>query len=71
MRFFYQLLGVGLILLGVYFLGQNIVFTSNPSPYFWRGISADVSIFALTVGYLWYLFLTTYCQNLWLDHDYI
>ena len=50
MKFLYQLLGMGLILLGVYFLGRNIVFTTNPYPYFWRGISADLSILSLTIG---------------------
>ena len=52
MRLFVRLLGLGLLLLGVYFLGQNIYFTNNVSPYWWRGIAADVSVLFLTVGVL-------------------
>jgi hypothetical protein len=50
MRFILQLLGFGLILLGIYFLGQNIFFTTNVYPYYWRGIAADTSILFLTFG---------------------
>ncbi|MEB3357485.1 MAG: hypothetical protein VKK04_12225 [Synechococcales bacterium] len=57
MRFLIQLLGFGLILLGVYFLGRNIFFTTNVSPYFWRGIAADLSILLLVVGILWLVIL--------------
>jgi hypothetical protein len=52
MRFLIQLIGFALLLLGVYFLGKNIFFTTNVSPYFWRGIAADVSILLLTLGIL-------------------
>jgi hypothetical protein len=38
------------MLTGMYFLGHNILFTTNASPYWWRGISADISVFALTGG---------------------
>jgi hypothetical protein len=50
MRLLLKLIGLGLILLGVYFLGRNILFTTNPYPYWWRGIAADTSIFCLVVG---------------------
>lgn len=50
MKFVFQLIGIGLMLLGLYLLGKNIIFTTNTSPYFWRGIAADVSIFSLTAG---------------------
>ncbi|WP_017293551.1 hypothetical protein [Geminocystis herdmanii] len=50
MKFIYQLIGIALMLLGIYLLGRNIIFTTNTSPYFWRGIAADVSIFSLTTG---------------------
>lgn len=50
MRFFVQFIGLGLILLGIYFLGKNIFFTTNVSPYFWRGIAADAAIFLLCGG---------------------
>lgn len=53
MRFIVQLLGFALVLLGIYFLGRNIFFTTNVSPYFWRGLAADLSILCLVVGVLW------------------
>lgn len=54
---FPRLIGLALLLVGVYFLSQNIYFTSNVSPYWWRGIAADVSIIALTLGILMLFFL--------------
>ena len=45
-----KLIGLSLILLAIYFLGQNIYFTTNAYPYWWRGISADGSILFLTMG---------------------
>jgi hypothetical protein len=53
MRFFIQLIGFALILLGIYFLGRNIFFTTNVYPYFWRGIAADLSILFLVLGTVW------------------
>lgn len=50
MRFLVSLLGFGLIILGIYFVGQNIIFTTNVYPYWWRGIAADFSVLALTLG---------------------
>ena len=50
MKFIYQLLGIAFMLIGVYFLGKNIIFTTQVYPYFWRGLSADVSIISLTIG---------------------
>lgn len=50
MKFFFQLIGIALMLLGVYLLGRNIMFTTVATPYFWRGIAADLSVLALTSG---------------------
>ncbi|WP_448563271.1 hypothetical protein [Trichothermofontia sp.] len=50
MRWISKLIGVALLLLGLYFLGKNIFFTTNVFPYFWRGLAADFSILSLTVG---------------------
>ncbi|MGD1952089.1 MAG: hypothetical protein ACFB14_20935 [Leptolyngbyaceae cyanobacterium] len=50
MRLLVQLIGLVLMLFGIYFLGKNIFFTTNVSPYFWRGIAADASIFLLCAG---------------------
>ena len=45
-----RLVGIALILLAVYLLGQNIFFTTRVSPYWWSGIAADGSVLALTTG---------------------
>lgn len=51
MRFLGKLLGLGLILLGIYFLGKNILFTTGGYSYsFWRGISADLAVMTLAGG---------------------
>ncbi|MEO0738717.1 MAG: hypothetical protein AAFZ35_18135 [Cyanobacteria bacterium J06649_12] len=50
LRLLIQLFGLVLMLLGIYFLGKNIFFTTNVSPYFWRGVAADASIFLLCAG---------------------
>lgn len=64
MRFFIQLIGFALVLLGVYFLGKNIFFTTNVSPYFWRGIAADLSILLLVVGILWLVVVPIGAKNI-------
>lgn len=50
MRILAYFAGLALILLGIYFLGKNIFFTTNVSPYWWRGIAADSSVLAITAG---------------------
>ena len=57
MRLLSRLLGLGLLLLGVYFLGKNIYFTNNVSPYWWRGVAADISILFMTTGVLLFFIL--------------
>lgn len=52
MRFLVQLVGLALIVFGLYFLGKNILFTTNAYPYWWRGIAADSSVLFLTLGIL-------------------
>lgn len=52
MRLIFRLIGLALLMAGVYFLGQNIYFTTNVYPYWWRGIAADFSILSLTLGIL-------------------
>lgn len=64
MRALISLIGLGLILLGIYVLGQNIFFTTNPYPYWWRGIAADGSILALISGVLMLVFLPGESRNL-------
>jgi hypothetical protein len=50
MRFLATIIGIGLMFVGVYFLGKNIFFTTNLYPYWFRGIAADLSVLALTTG---------------------
>ena len=57
MRTFARLIGLGLIFIGIYFLGQNIIFSNNIYPYWWRGVAADISIFLLTGGVLMFFIL--------------
>ncbi len=57
MRLLARLIGLGLLLLGIYFLGQNIYFTNNVYPYWWRGVAADTSILFLTAGVLMFFIL--------------
>jgi len=57
MRLILRLIGLALLLVGIYFLGQNIYFSTNPSPYWWRGVAADASILSLTIGVLLFFIL--------------
>ncbi|MBD0363924.1 MAG: hypothetical protein ICV55_14320, partial [Coleofasciculus sp. C3-bin4] len=45
-----RLLGILLLVVGIYFLGQNIIFTTHYSPYFWRDIPAAGSVLAIMGG---------------------
>lgn len=56
MRFLFQLIGVMLILLGVYLLGKNIFFTTYAYPW-WRGIAADLSVLSLCLGMFALIFM--------------
>ncbi len=56
MRSLISLLGLGLLLLGLYFLGQNIVFTTQTSPYWWKDISAAGAVISVTSGIISLLF---------------
>jgi hypothetical protein len=63
MRFFSQLIGLALLVVGVYFLGQNILFTTAISPYWWSDISAAGSILALTAGIISLVFFPRLIGN--------
>ncbi|NMF84370.1 hypothetical protein [Nodosilinea sp. P-1105] len=66
MRFLTYLLGIALILLGVYFLGNNIIFTTRAYPW-WRGVAADLSVLSLCVGVFALVFLPSSLKDLgWL-----
>jgi hypothetical protein len=64
MRFLLRILGFGLLIWGIYFLGRNIVFTTNIHPYWWRGITADASVLALMSGVLMLIFFPRGAKNL-------
>ena len=57
MRLLIKLIGFALLLWSVYLLGHNIFFTTNVSPYWWRGIAADASVVFLAMGVLVLVFL--------------
>ena len=59
-----RLLGIALLLLGIYFLGQNIIFTTHYSPYFWRDIPAAASVLAIMGGIVSLLFFSRETGNL-------
>lgn len=50
MRLLLKLIGLILLLIGLYFLGQNIIFTTQVSPYWWRDISSAGSVIAVVSG---------------------
>lgn len=56
MRLLIKLIGLVLLLVGIYFLGQNIIFTSHISRYWWRDISAAGSVLALIAGVMSLIF---------------
>ncbi|MTJ48495.1 hypothetical protein FJR05_11720 [Dolichospermum sp. UHCC 0259] len=64
MRFLMRIAGFGLLILGIYLVGKNIFFTTNVYPYWWRGISADISVLALTLGVLMLVFFSESMKNL-------
>ena len=57
MRPFIKLIGFCLLMFSIYLLGHNILFTTNVSPYWWRGVAADASVFFLAIGVLSLVFL--------------
>jgi len=59
-----RLLGIALIILGIYLLGQNIVFVTHSSPYIWRDIPAGGSVLAIMIGVISLLFFPRETGNL-------
>jgi hypothetical protein len=60
-----RFLGITLFILGIYFLGQDIVFTSHyySYPYYWRDIPAVGSVLAIMVGIISILFFSRETGN--------
>ncbi|MBD1909992.1 MULTISPECIES: hypothetical protein [unclassified Leptolyngbya] len=44
------LFGLGLVVVGVYFLGQNIIFTTQTAGYWWRPLSAAATVLSMMAG---------------------
>ena len=59
-----RLLGIALLILGIYFLGQNIIFATRYSPYFWRDVPAGASVLAIMSGVISLLFFSRQTGNL-------
>ena len=45
-----KLLGLPLVLAGIYFLGRNIMFSTYYSPFFWRSLPAMGSVLCVVGG---------------------
>lgn len=58
MQLLKPILGLALMLFGIYFLGKNIFFTTQAYPW-WRGIAADLSVLSLCAGMFMLIFLPT------------
>ncbi len=58
-RLLVKLVGLTLVIVGIYLLGQNIYFVTDGSPYWWRGVAADGSILFLTFGVLLFFTMPT------------
>lgn len=50
MRVFGKFVGLALMLAGIYFLGQNIIFTTQTGVYWWQRLSAAGSVISLLLG---------------------
>ena len=59
MRNFTVLIGIFLMFVGVYYLGKNITFTTDLYPFWWRGISSEISVLCLTIGIIGLFFFTS------------
>jgi hypothetical protein len=49
-RLISTMLGLGLIIFGIYLLSKNIIFTSGYYSWWFRGLAADISVLSLTAG---------------------
>lgn len=51
-----KLIGLCLLIAGIYLLGQNIILATHYSPYLWRDIPAAASVLAIMGGVISLLF---------------
>ncbi|AFY99516.1 hypothetical protein [Calothrix sp. PCC 6303] len=59
-----KFIGLILFITGIYFLGQNIIFTTGYYSYFYRGLPATGSVLALMSGILSLVFFRPQTGNL-------
>lgn len=59
-----KLLGLLLLIIGIYFLSQDIMITTHSSPYWWRWIPADASILMIMAGCISLVFFRRQVGNL-------
>ncbi|MBD2197774.1 MULTISPECIES: hypothetical protein [Calothrix] len=63
-RLLIKLLGLDLLFLGIYFLGQNIIFATGYYPYFYSKIPAIGSFLAIMAGVMTLIFFRKETENL-------
>ncbi len=63
-RLLTKIIGLFLLIAGIYFLGQNIIFTTHYSRYFWRDVPAAASVLAIMGGVVSLLFFRETLGNL-------
>jgi hypothetical protein len=51
-----KLIGVLFLVAGIYFLGQNVIFSTYYSPFFWRNLPALGSVLAIMGGVISLIF---------------
>jgi cytochrome c biogenesis protein CcdA len=56
-RLLIKLIGFIVLLIGVYFLGKNIIFATHIYPYYWRNLPAMGSVLAIMSGAICLIFL--------------
>ncbi|MGF1673416.1 MAG: hypothetical protein ACFCUV_06975 [Rivularia sp. (in: cyanobacteria)] len=63
-RLLIKVIGLILVLIGIYYLGQNIIFTSSYYGYFYKNVPAVGSVLAIISGVLTLVFFHRQTGNL-------
>lgn len=64
LRLLIKLIGLVLLIAGIYFLGRNIVFASSFYRYFWRSLPAAASVLCIMGGAISLIFFRREMGNL-------
>ncbi|MBD1928364.1 hypothetical protein H6F74_19235 [Trichocoleus sp. FACHB-90] len=62
-RLLIRLIGFIVLLIGVYFLGKNIIFATHIYPYYWRNLPAMGSVLAIMSGAICLIFFRRQTGN--------